>query len=78
LEHHAGYFISATNRALIYEPYFAALDAAKRLVWGVDPSFVAGLEPPPALRERLRSARIQLASDVLRVAPRLSRLRRRA
>jgi hypothetical protein len=70
-----GYFISAANKQLVYESYLESLDDAKRTVWSVDPSFASGLQPAPGLAERLRSARIRLATEVARRSRRARLLR---
>jgi hypothetical protein len=61
-----GYFISAANKRLIYEPYLESLEEAKQTVWSIDPTFTSGLQPTPRLGERLRSARIRVATEVAR------------
>jgi hypothetical protein len=70
-----GYAISARQRALIYDPYLDACDAALAQIRAVEPGFSRGLEPPPTPRERLQAARVRLAAYALRRAPWLSRLR---
>ena len=71
-----GYSISRTNRRLVYEPYFVALEEAKRLVWATDRHFTAGLEPPPDLRRRLQDRWARLVMRVAQAAPVLVRIRR--
>lgn len=70
-----GYLVPARARLLIYEPYLAALDAALELIRGVAPGFRAGIEPPPALAERVRDARALALHQLARYVPGVSRLR---
>ena len=70
-----GYPVSAWVRQHVYEPYLAALDDAKRRVWGIDPLFSAGLASAPDARARLREARANLGARIVRIAPVLAQLR---
>lgn len=70
-----GYPVSARVRRLIYEPYLEALDETKGRVWAIDPSFSAGLAPPPDARARLQASRANFGARIVRVAPALARLR---
>jgi hypothetical protein len=72
-----GYVIPEQARRLVYEPYFAALDAAKQRAWDVAPSFGAGLEPPRSPRERVADARADLGGLLARRVPGLADLRHR-
>jgi hypothetical protein len=72
-----GYLGLGKARELVYRPYLAALDAAKRRVREVDPSFAAGLVEPRDWRQRVDGARADLGVRVTRVAPGLARLRHR-
>ena len=72
-----GYLGLGPALELVYSPYLAALDEAKRIVHDVDPSFNAGLAEPPGLRQRVDDARADLGVRVTRVAPGLARLRHR-
>jgi Nucleotide-diphospho-sugar transferase len=62
---------------LVYRPYLAALDAAKKRVWSVAPGFRAGLVPTRDLKQRMDVARADLGARAARIAPRLARLRHR-
>jgi len=44
--------VDAEQRELIYEPFFARVQAARRLVQGARPGFDAVLSPPPSATER--------------------------
>jgi hypothetical protein len=70
-----GYPASRRVGELVYEPYLAALDDAKRRVWAIDPLFSAGLVPAPDTRARLREARANLGARIFRLAPALAELR---
>jgi hypothetical protein len=72
-----GYAIPGQVRAHVYEPYLHALDAAKRRVRDVDPSFDAGFAPAPDVGLRLREARANLGGRIARMAPGLARFRHR-
>jgi len=72
-----GYLGVRTARELVYGPYLTALDAAKRRVLEVDPSFGAGLVERRSWRQRVDDARADLGVLVTRVAPGLARLRHR-
>jgi hypothetical protein len=61
-----GYFVSRTNKRLIYDPYLHALDEAKQIVWSVEPGFEGGLQPRPDFSERFRDVRLRLATEVIR------------
>jgi hypothetical protein len=65
-----GYFISATNRRLVYDPYLAALDAAVREVRAVNHRFSAGLVPGPGPRERARALRSSMRTWARRIGMR--------
>ena len=73
-----GYLGLGTAGELVYGPYLAALDAAKRRVRAVDPSFDAGLVERRDWRQRVDDARADLGVRVTRVAPGLARLRHRS
>ncbi len=73
-----GYLGASRAYELVYRSYLAALDEAKRRVWAVDPSFLTGLVPARAPRERLSAARADLGVRVARLAPGLARLRHRS
>jgi hypothetical protein len=73
-----GYLGLGTAGELVYGPYLAALDAAKRRVRAVDPSFDAGLVERRGWRQRVDDARADLGVRVTRVAPGLARLRHRS
>jgi hypothetical protein len=72
-----GYLGLRAARELVYRPYLAALDDAKREVRRVDPSFSAGLVEPPGWRQRVEIARADLGVRVTRMAPQLARQRHR-
>ncbi len=72
-----GYLGLGTAGELVYGPYLAALDTAKRRVRVVDPSFDAGLVERRGWRQRVDDARADLGVRVTRVAPGLARLRHR-
>jgi len=72
-----GYLGVGKAGELVYGPYLAALDAAKRRVREVDPSFAAGLVERRRWRQRLDDARADLGVRVTRAAPVLARLRHR-
>jgi len=73
----AGYYISAENRRLIYDPYIAELRAAIAQVGAVEPGFTAGFEPEPSLRERFQLGLQSLAAWFLWKTPWLMRYRHR-
>jgi hypothetical protein len=68
-----GYAITPEQRALVYDPYLAAIDEAIALVRGVEPGFAAGLEPPPPVRERVRRLRADVGLRVATRAPAVGR-----
>jgi hypothetical protein len=72
-----GYLGLGPAGELVYGPYLAALDAAKRRVRGVDPAFGAGLVERRGWRQAVDDARADLGVRVTRVAPGLARLRHR-
>ena len=72
-----GYLGLGAAREVVYRPYLAALDEAKREVRRVDPSFSSGLVEPPGWSQRVEIARADLGVRVTRVAPQLARLRHR-
>ena len=72
-----GYLDVSRAFELVYRPYLAALDEAKRRVWAVDPSFRSGLVPAMSPRERISAARANLGARVARRAPGVARLRHR-
>ena len=72
-----GYLGVGKAGELVYRPYLAALDAAKRRVREVDPSFDAGLVERRGWRQRVNDARADLGVRVTRVAPAIARLRHR-
>ena len=72
-----GYLGTAKAYDLVYRPYLAALDEAKRRVWAVEPAFRAGLLPALDVRQRLSAARANVGVRVARLAPGLARLRHR-
>jgi hypothetical protein len=73
----AGYYISAENRRLVYDPYIAELAAAVEQVRQAAPDFTAGLEPVPPWRERFHLALGNLAAWFLWKTPWLMRFRHR-
>lgn len=70
-----GYPISEHDRELVYDPYLAELDDALRLIRTVEPSFDAGLEEPPPLRERAAHARARFGARAIERFPFLLRVR---
>jgi hypothetical protein len=72
-----GYLGLGAAREVVYRPYLAALDEAKREVRRVDPSFSSGLVEPPGWRQRVEIARADLGVRVTRVTPQLARVRHR-
>jgi hypothetical protein len=72
-----GYLGVGKAGELVYQPYLAALDAAKRRVREVDPSFDAGLVDRRGCWQRVDDARADLGVRVSRVAPGIARLRHR-
>jgi hypothetical protein len=70
-----GYIVPARARLLIYEPYLAALDAARERVLAVEPGFRGGIEASATPPERVRHARALALARLARHVPGVSRVR---
>ncbi len=72
-----GYYVSAENRRLVYDPYLEELRLAVEEVQEQVPGFASGLESAPARRERFQLALNQGTAWFLWKTPWLMRYRHR-
>jgi hypothetical protein len=72
-----GYYISAENRRLVYDPYLEELDRAVEQVRERVPGFSGGLDAPPSRRENFQLELNHAASWFVWKTPWLMRYRNR-